>query len=193
MKLYLSIVQNDWANKSSSAPRHLTSVDKVLQFANLHGALKPSGQRCSSVHRAHSHTPFTKAATHTLCCNPQPFCLGTSLEASKQRDLSLTIASAAVRHVQRLFCLLSLGSPAAQYLTAIGAGDPTVCRSLTCGSLMKHYQSKAVTTKIHILLSSPVPLHHKAAQHYHQTEFTIRAKILQGKINKIGNERLNAP
>lgn len=110
MKLYLSIVQNDWANKSSSAPRHLTSVDKVLQFANLHGALKPSGQRCSSVHRAHSHAPFNKAAMHTLCCNPQPFCLGTSSEASKQRDLSLTIASAAVRHVQRLFCLLSLQS-----------------------------------------------------------------------------------
>lgn len=107
MKLYLSVVQNDWANKSSSTPRHLTPVDKVLQFANLHSALKPSGQRRGSVHRAPSHTPFTNAATHTLCCNPQPFRPGTSSEASKQGDPSLAIASAAVRRVQRLFRLLS--------------------------------------------------------------------------------------
>lgn len=83
MKLYLSLVQNDWANKSSSTPRHLTSVDKVLQFANLHSALKPSGQRVGSVHRASSHTLFSEAAADTLGCNPHPFHLEASSEVKE--------------------------------------------------------------------------------------------------------------
>lgn len=73
MKFYLSLVQNDWANKSSSTPRHLTSVDKVLQFPNLHRALKPSGQRFGSVHRSSSHASYSKAATDTLGVIPIPF------------------------------------------------------------------------------------------------------------------------
>lgn len=73
MKLYLSLVENDWANKASSAPGHLTSVDEVLQFANLHIALIPSGKRFRSVHRASSHTSFSKATTDALGCNPIPF------------------------------------------------------------------------------------------------------------------------
>lgn len=73
MKLYLSLVQNDWANKAFSTPGHLTPVDEVLQFANLHSALKPSGQRFRSVHRASSHTSFSKAATDTRGYNPIPF------------------------------------------------------------------------------------------------------------------------
>jgi len=32
---------------------------------------------------------------------------------------------------------------------------------------------------------------HSAAQQYHQSEFTIRLLILQGKINKIENQSLN--
>lgn len=73
MKLYLSLVENDWANKASSTPGHLTPVDEVLQFANLHSALIPSGQKFRSVHRASSHTSFSKATTETVGCNPIPF------------------------------------------------------------------------------------------------------------------------
>lgn len=118
MKLYLSLVQNDWANKSSSTPRHLTSVDKVLQFANLHSALKPSGQRFSSVHRASSHTSFSKAATDPLGYNAHPFHLEASSEVSKQEDTSLRIASAAIQEVWMLFCLLYFERPAEQSTTA---------------------------------------------------------------------------
>lgn len=41
MQLYLSLVQNDWADKPSSTSGHLTAADEVLQFADLHSALKP--------------------------------------------------------------------------------------------------------------------------------------------------------
>lgn len=58
MKLYLSLVQDDWADKSASASCHLTPVDEVLQLANLHSALKPSTQRLGSVHRASPAIPI---------------------------------------------------------------------------------------------------------------------------------------
>ena len=38
---YLAFEQDHWTDKSSSAPGRLATVDKVLQLAHLHSALKP--------------------------------------------------------------------------------------------------------------------------------------------------------
>lgn len=125
MKLYLSLVQNDWANKSSSTPRHLTSVDKVLQFANLHRALKPSGQRFGSVHRSSSHKFFSEAATDTLGCNPHPFCLEASSQVSKLEDTSFKNCFCCYTTCMDAFLspFLYFERPAARYVTE------SICRS----------------------------------------------------------------
>lgn len=41
---YLALEQDHWADKPSSAPGHLAAVNKVLQLAHLHSALKPDAQ-----------------------------------------------------------------------------------------------------------------------------------------------------
>lgn len=41
---YLALEQDHWADKPSSASGHLAAVNKVLQLAHLHSALKPGAQ-----------------------------------------------------------------------------------------------------------------------------------------------------
>lgn len=186
MKLYLPLVQNDRANKSSSTPRHLTPVDKVLQFANLHSALQPKGQRFGSVHRASPCVASSEAATDPPGrYNPHLFSPASGSEVRKQEDTSLITASAAL-HVWTLFCLLYFERLAVWYLTVSSGADDTspvrvVCYGPTCRLLTKDYQTKSVNAKIHILLSSPPPSRQKAAQHCHQGEFIIRGYFCKQK------------
>lgn len=61
---YLAPEQDHWTDKPSSAPGRLAAVDKVLQLAHLHGALKPNTWAREAGQTSLKWTFYVRVCTH---------------------------------------------------------------------------------------------------------------------------------